>query len=558
MRIVRLIFLLTFNGVVLASTFALSQNNFINKPNWTVQKANLNVPIVGADEALMGRSILSGGNAHLDDSYGYQEIRSRRELDVDKISFRFYLAKDAYIYIFYRETQDSREGVRLSANPKFRGLLFAMNGDREFLHPQALDTANLLPGWHVGSYVWQRGVLIFRCDDSEIFSAPTNLLRSSIAFQGGSSEVLVSWVEAAKDHKTVWRDDFLPNDLWRTPLKQLVCFESGLLAIFLCLSIFAKSLRNSYERSIAYASLFCLLWLCFDLFYYSHTPILAHFSLNHREFEVSNREPTFRDFDFEYLRSSLFRKWAASLNVSYFGDPRLRAQRGYEITKLEYTDCEDDTCRQVQPDLILQRPAPDGNSDTQHLVSWPPRQPKEFRLLMLGGSLYFGAGASSKEKSLFVQLSHMLKASLGDRKLHTLNISLPGNAVAQYAEILPEVVQRFQPDFLVEGFLTSIKERGDLDRIAQLLDWENARGLSALFLFRVQNPERPTTAQPDETRLKSLVNQKRIPSFDLASVTNDVDLNDRGILWWDFWHVTDFGHHLIAKKLLPVIWAQAM
>ena len=94
-----------------------SENSFYRHPEWIVSKRMLEFTSAGTDDFLLTRASLAQNHAHLGKWFGFQGITYRKPLVPQKIRLQVALDKNAYLYIFFGNSQ-KQSGLRVSANPE--------------------------------------------------------------------------------------------------------------------------------------------------------------------------------------------------------------------------------------------------------------------------------------------------------------------------------------------------------------------------------------------------------------------------------------------------------
>jgi hypothetical protein len=177
-----------------------------------------------------------------------------------------------------------------------------------------------------------------------------------------------------------------------------------------------------------------------------------------------------------------------------------------------------------------------------------------YRLLALGSSQVWGAGARSEEETWIRQLEVLLNQSTGGRRVEIVNAGKSGLNAGHVHGVLSNDL-----DWLAaSGALVNLSNndvdptafRTNLTAIAAELA---ARGVDAVFLLEANSPERRVadTEHGDlavkHAIMRSVAAAHGFPVIDLHGYL--AMHQDAGFLWWDFVHPASFGQRLAAQML---------
>lgn len=175
-----------------------------------------------------------------------------------------------------------------------------------------------------------------------------------------------------------------------------------------------------------------------------------------------------------------------------------------------------------------------------------------YRILVLGSSQTWGAGATRLDDVWVRQLERKLSAGAG-RQVECLNAGVSGLTSSGVRESLDELL-RTEPDAVIINLsnndVVPAELRANLDTVVAQLA---RRGIRAVLLLEPNSPERrPTDSLHGDLGVKhaavrAVGNAYGVPVIDVHGYL--AGKQDSGFLWWDFVHLTSFGQRLVAEKL---------
>jgi hypothetical protein len=93
--------------------------------------------------------------------------------------------------------------------------------------------------------------------------------------------------------------------------------------------------------------------------------------------------------------------------------------------------------------------------------------------------------------------------------------------------------------------------------LSGFLEINRAHHISTVIILEPNSSEVETTTKERHQIMRSIAATKSIPVLDLQAYLSDPSVERTGTLWWDFVHLTSYGHSLVAKwlslQLLPYL-----
>jgi len=455
---------------------------------------------MGAYGFLGARNTLVGQHLDLSKWYGFQEVIYKDALDIREITFDFLLGKDSYIVFIFNKNNNTFFGIRVSTSSLFKNLYFVSKDSGEFVNKQELEVTNLrLNSWQHFKIIFGLNTFTLYVNKALIGTFNINLLPNQLfGFRSGKNKVLVdNLVIRLKNSKQVIRETFDKRDInvFLLFLIIIVAINIGLL----CYVMFKDTIAHGIVRLIGFnlvAIVASLLLLTFDYFY------------------LSRKYPTWENFKItmpEILKKAEGHYWQ-------------NASKEFILRSIR--------------DKYTNR----GGQDI-------------FRILFLGGSQVWGAGASEESKTLSSRIETKLnEISHGETKYECINAGVSGFDFNSSFDFYTKELPNLNPKIIV--FMLPIDFNLKSDSIAyynfnKLIQLNHLRNIKTIFLRVSMSIEFNNNNPPLAGILKEFLENNDIRVVDLDEYL--IKDYDRGFLWWDITHLTDFGQKLVSTYLFEII-----
>jgi len=517
-----------------------SANTLINNGRWTVSKRLTEVVTMGGDEYLITRLPLAGNRLHLASWYGFQEVHLRDQFTPGDIRFRFRLEDRAYFYVTYGRHESRLLGVRFSRKPGIPSAITNISPAGQFENIVPIAPALIEAGWHEVLIKFERMICSINIDGDEVFRGPREIEQDgTVGFRGGFEDAEIDDVRIWGEGKEPLIESFRNTKQgWVLFLMHLAGLLS-LLAILLGVerarvsSVGSKMPLLQFSLLMLLATILGSVYLTFDYAYWSRLPL----SVLTRPLPSEKQTP--RRLQFENLRFSLFGEWyqlAGGLQitkaaVANSGYPKHRIHAGPVICR-----SKDGTCRLVAVenlDRLLDSPRPNK------------------RVIFAGTSQTIGSGAKNLEETFFVMTHRHLAATLSPLLLESINISISAVSPPILLQEYEQKYLRLKPDLLVINLGTNGMNEELAAGLSGFLEINRSHHISTVMILEPNSPETETTIKEKHQIMRSLGERDNVPIIDLQAYLSDPSVNQSGALWWDFVHLTSYGHSTVAKWLSP-------
>ena len=476
-------------GWVATQTYLVENNNLAANGNWVVSKTELDRGLMGAYSFLSGRQSLAGGGLHLDAWHGFQEVVTAEPIEgVRSIEFDCVIARGAWLVVsFNRGGNEPYAAVRLSRHPS---------------HPSAF----------------------LRIDEDGFFHA-REPLPLGLEVEDGPYRVRLD----LEPERVVVRVGGVVAGRWAVApnAAQRVGFRGGLRAVAVDnveIAAAGGGLRESFSgpagRHVMAAAV-------------SLTLILLNLAL----FQLLSRfvADSGRRLSFAFLTANLTLLICAAIVFAYVrvrvswypGQQRVLAQ-----SEVFYRKGEQD---RVVAQLLDRLEAFEG--------------PRGRRILFVGSSQTWGAGARRDEDAFVSQLEARLNEPFLEPRVLCLNLGVSSAKARHLLPLVKDVFPRVRPRLVVINLSSNDRSSRDFGRpMRKIIRRAQAAGARPVLVLEANAPGAVDRGlQARHLELRALAAELDLPLIDLHG--HLLPLVDTGFLWWDKVHLTTWGQRLAAEKL---------
>ena len=541
MKAIFLTVMLLVSTAILWTLSLLESQNILLESNWRSSKRMLSEYTMGARETILSRVLLAGHTLHLGPLYGYQEITSKWINTPEKVIFEFSIPSGSYLDFVYNgndETQ-SYQGLRISRDLNYPNMFYKSNKDGRFLESERIELPSIEAGWHNAILERKDGFMQLSIDQNMVWKSQNkSFTQGFVGFHGSFLGADISYIKIKTIQGQWINDSFFNTQNWKRYLKYNTLFLFVLILTVFFTSFLFKTTSQKRIKSVYLFTqkifLVSLMWFAFDFFYYAKLTTIWEF----KDFPTSANK-TFAFMDFEKIRFNFFEMVKTLYGVETHMDKKEYAvgYPQYDYSDLIYCTSKNEPCRRVN------------KSEVERMYS---KKKNSYRVLLLGSSFSLGRGANGLENTFFAQTHKYLKEQVKPLKLESLNYSVsghPGQSVSGYYEFL----HQFKPDLVI----LSLMARYD-QRLQQLISFNLQHQAKTLIILGPDNIDVPEEKKYKESAgwtphwspiMKFLALKDGADLVDFNSITNSVEMTQTGFIWWDEFHMTNYGHSLVAQLL---------
>ena len=513
-------------GALAARSYLTWHNTLANNGNWISTKTTLERGLIGAYSFINGRQTLAGGALHLDAWHGHNEVTHVRELGgLESIELDVKLAGGAYLVVFFnRLPGEDYDAVRLSARDHMHSGVLRVSPEGEFLDFTSMRSRP------VARDVWHR----LRIDFAPPASRPAPAAARAAPLssraelpQGAESRDLD--LEVSLNGESLGRFPHLARPAQRfgfrsgfaaAPADDVFVTEAGGHRL---VETFDLPSGSSWILATAVAVL-----------------LLANLAILWVLRRATGTEGLTLSFYFLMVNGTLL-----LLGAIVFVFVLMRSDR-YLFSADRLAE-EEAYFRKGASDRVIEE------ARARHALQ---AEPGVHRILFLGGSQTWGAGAQRDEDVFVRVVETMLNEADADRRRYEcVNGGVSATKLVHQLRQLQEVWSGFQPELVV--FNVSSNDKGT-SRFADILDravsWTLESGARVLLVKEANSTEKHTGGLGARHReMDAVAARYGVPVVDMHGYLESRKRD--GFLWWDFVHLTSYGQRLAAEKLSEEILA---
>jgi len=501
-----IIVLNTFIAIAATKTFLLTNNNLRNNNNWDVEKLNIEMGVMGAWNFFTQTQPLNKNHLNLGSWHGFQEITTKNALTYDYLEFDTLISKNGYLIGHFNNFENTKNSVKISSK-KDDSFCLTISPTGEFLNKIALDNVIIkTDSWNHVSIRIDEAVAIISINEKE-YSCPLDKKSpSKVGFKNGYSDVLLDNIIISDENKIKFKEDFSNN-------KNLILISSILFLIInivqiLIIELFFYVSKNR-KKSLFLLIVVDLSLLLSVLIIYLY--LLIFFTGNY---------PNLKSF--------------------------------INNLKSEEQEWVDNELELISNEVMNNN----SNIDSE-------------KIMFVGSSQTWGAGASKKEKSFPFVFEKVLNKTITDasdssdlgknilgisseQKIKIVDTGVSGTTSSELYEEYKNQWIKLKPKIVFinlssNDFTYDVHPDAFEENILNFIKLNKENDIKTILLIEASSIELETE-NTFHNILRKIAQNEDINIIDINQYLAEND--GRGVIWWDFIHPTDYGHQLIAKYIL--------
>jgi lysophospholipase L1-like esterase len=461
--------------------------------NWESEKMGLKRPVNGAVAFYITPPALDKNRLNLGAWFGFQEVLFKEKIEPQAMAFDLFLPEGAYVNFIYNKGENGFSGIRLSRNASFPSMHFTATAPGKFLRKDPLELHGFRDGANHLRAVWGEKEISVYFNDQALGSFRENFIpQQKVGFRGSAGLVAVDNVSIKlKNSREMIVESFGNSSrFWRVFLNSLgLIFLLDILILFF---YWAKSRKINQTKMFNYALSYNLLLLVIGL------------PLNFANYSALSNT---------YLFSKIYFK-ALALKGNYKTSIETRPEA---VARL----------RQEYPQAKGNHP---------------------FRVLFLGSSQTWGAGADAPEDTMVRRLEDKWRNSMGG-DLECINAGISGERSGGLWEMYSQEWIEWNPQLVVINLSNNDPDSSRFgENLGKFVQLNRAKGVQTVFSLEANSPENPKPSTlKNHQIMRQVAAQFAIPVVDLHACLGKEA--NTGFLWWDFVHLTSYGQELAAQCL---------
>ena len=543
-----LVFLCLATTFLSAEIATYSRNTPSKHPEWVNRKQFLSRDLVGAseNESLGTRNVLNRNRLNLHAWYGFNEFILNKKLSLGSVRWDCYIGQDSVLYMLFNMDKKTLSGIRFSRDPRLPAIHFRADPKGRFLEKKAILGAVLSDAWHHAELkfgpdsfgLWIDGRLVYE-------AAEPSLPGRFIGFRSGPNEALVDNVRVLEaGGRRIFSESFRNDrNYWLLAILAAAgAFGTAGLVLYLG-GVAGKSPQWAAIAAIVsqfWLAAFCAAYFTFDYLFWSRQ---YHYEQS-PAWVIQGSLPLKR---LERWRVRLSRM-LAPLDPQPRGGPfRTLPQPVAEI--LDYDPVpfglggkDMDVIEGASPRETIVK-----DDETTAFIEAAAKS-AALKIVYLGTSQLWGAGADQPEDTFVSQAHRRLAEKFGGRSLLSVNASVCGSNSK-------ELLSRYRSLAALKPALVVVDlSNNDSDPVLfaenmrSLLEFNRQRGIKTLLVLEACYREGGLDLR--ERNHATMIRLGKIygaPSIDLDAYLAKMLLEDRGFLWWDVVHLTSYGQELAGR-----------
>lgn len=475
------------------------KNNLNNNSDWNTVKTSLKKGTMGAVEYLFGRQALANNRLNLSSWHGYNEIYYSKKINPGKVQIRFKLHRGAYINFLFDNGSEAT-GIRFSSNEKFKNMHYTLE-NQSFKDKTIMNVPTLVP------YEWHYVNLLFHNDRVDIYLndifidyyESTTGLKQRFGFRGSQNPAFIDEIRLYESNA----DGVLIED-FRNREKQFGVFIIAVLAILLLnlsLVLFQLYNKERVKRILSRQLLFSISLMIgsFVFLYYNYK--------NSEKYPLPERLEKIMRSNEEMMHASI-NYWS---NAGY----------SYVLNNIK--------------------------------ESYGFKPSEEYRIIFLGGSQTWGAGIGEGAES-FVRIAERVLNELNPgNSIECINAAISGLTSSDIWELYSNKLVDYKPAAAVFNISsndadTYVSDELFYKNLNSIININEQNDIKTIFILEPNSTEQdPVLLAAKHTIVTEIAGREDIPVIDLHNYL--LERYDDGFLWWDYVHLTSYGHKIAGEYL---------
>ncbi|CAN5156681.1 hypothetical protein BH09GEM1_BH09GEM1_41460 [soil metagenome] len=478
---------------VVASILFRRSNTLAHHPAWTVTKAGLARELMGVKAYVSDGHSLTDDRLNLGVWYGFQEVLSSRAFNVKRLEVNVGFEPDGYVVVLYDVRPDQFSGVRLSSRADLPSIAFQASPDGRFLSTVGLWGGLVSPDrTHDVAIAFADSARIV-VDGRTVATMPRSPGVQRVGFRGGQR---AAWVDDLVLHLGggIRVDESFERQGNRIADITATFVAAALVMGIIALVLVRRLAMPQRQAGLAVTMLsICILCMTGIAWIYQRQTSRTYPKLSSSEIKVDDAK------------------------------------------RLEEAE-------QAVLDEVRERIASASNGES-------------FRILLVGSSQTWGAGASRMDDIWVRRLERMLNSRATGERVVCLNAGVSGLTSPQVLQFQRRVLAAVpRPNAaivnLASNDIDTTAYRTNLDSIVTTFA---AIHVPVILLMEPNSPERrPADSKHGDIRKKHRIiaeigRRRGVPVIDMQAAL--AARNQTGFLWWDFVHLTSYGQQVFAEHL---------
>lgn len=556
-----IVILLLLGTAVWNQAYLESQNFLLKNPNWYSYRSTFIDNFATTYQITMSRIALSAGELNLRTSKRSDMILNRHKVILKDLEFTFMIPNNSHLDLLYNFKDGASSFFRLSRSSLHESGMYKIDTRGVYTQFHKIDFTLNSENRHRGHLRQTDKGIVFSVDDKVVGQSLGEKFENlEFGFETGEVGVLISDIKAFDINGVSIGTSLDNNSGWfKYYLKNLLIGFVFLTAIFIIAISLKKNGQKAVLSSLQFATLLGILWLVYDFYYYSKKPTHWDRIVGTTRFYTTPKE----DIDFEVIRWHIFSSWARLLRDKPVEQVDYEKRFGVAYDNYPLNYCLNKEC---------------SSFDEKDKVEGRDANKKTIRLGLIGLSTTDSTGVRPGQSSTFIEMHKSFYEKNNEKiNIESYNFSHPALYFKSHRDKFIENLSKNKIDVVVIvlkiGYSTS---QSEFQAFGDFLKKCKELGIKTIFVNEINNPEKVvylTQKQVKDILKVDLLNHEshnkitypifdRYRKYDLTVVEpEEVFFNLKNIrigkIWWDYGHLTPYGHEIFGKwigsKIGPVV-----
>ncbi|HEX4923927.1 MAG TPA: SGNH/GDSL hydrolase family protein [Bdellovibrionales bacterium] len=527
-------------AAVFTELFLYSHNTLLENDSWRSRKRDMQMLVMGSNSFLTTRAALAGNALNLGTWFGYNELQFSKPLTLAEATVNFRLSERAALAILFNREPESFSGLRVSANSSLPSLFFRAKTDGEFVQTRRTDLETVEPGPHELTIKFDENGAKAWLDGRGFGELPEiSLQKGGFGLRSWLEPVTITRVTLKTQTGELFEESFRNSRGWWKVLLSLVLFFGVISALYFEVAKIRGTVTRAFFGCSALLGVVLLtgtLLLAFDFFYWSHLQV------DPRAAPLKPADPLFVQKP-EALRRDAADFWASIYMYPVANRERLM-MRGYPFGNIfeRILVCREGACKLLTEEKV------------QALIGQPERGTSPVRVVFVGTSQLAGAGAAAPDETVMAHVYRELSKSIKGLELY--NLSINGGNTGELFERYKSRFTSLRPRAMI--FVLGVNDahvETFPESLRSFLDYNEKAGVESILALEPTSFERPKGTYLLEA-YKVIESEAKTRGARVGRLNDymvEPDVRDKGLIWWDFVHLTSYGQKLLAQQLTPLI-----
>ncbi|MBF0522631.1 MAG: SGNH/GDSL hydrolase family protein [Candidatus Omnitrophica bacterium] len=181
------------------------------------------------------------------------------------------------------------------------------------------------------------------------------------------------------------------------------------------------------------------------------------------------------------------------------------------------------------------------------------KQENEYRILVLGSSQTWGAGIARRGDEFTSLLEKELNRKIPSKKITVINAGICGSSSKRLYKLYEAAFIDTKPDLVIINLSNNddnFDEQKFVLYLTRFCELNRRSGIRTAFMLEPNSLEHRFYL-PNHPIMRQVALRYNVPILDAQAFL--AERHENGFLWWDWVHMSSFGHKLIAEFLTEAI-----